>query len=188
MRVEEIRHRDQLIEHLAKGNRVKYVKFWGHSRKHGYEVTKTCLSQWYPSNFEVDGVNYQTAEHFMMAEKARLFENKTIAQKIIAASSPAKAKQYGREVLGFDESVWRKYRFDIVVKGNIAKFKQNSVLKEFLLSTGKKVLVEASPVDKIWGIGLTEDHEHSEVPTKWKGLNLLGFALMAARKQIKLEE
>ena len=87
-------------------------------------------------------------------------------------------------IRGFDEQLWAQRRFDLVVTGNLAKFGQHVELRDFLLTTGSRVLVEASPVDRIWGIGLAADHEHAASPEHWRGLNLLGFALMEVRHQL----
>jgi len=187
--VEEIRSKEELIEYMARGKKAKYLCFWGHTKTGHETITKTCLSQWYSSSFEVDDIIYPTAEHFMMAEKARVFENKSsvnseLLKRIIEAPHPQKAKQLGRQIEGFTNEIWNQYRFEVVVKGSYAKFSQNKELKEFLLSTRKRVLVEASPADKVWGTGLAEDHIDATNPFKWKGLNLLGFALMEARKRI----
>lgn len=179
----EIRTRDQLIDHVNNSNPVKYVFFWGH-KKPNEGVSKTCFSQWYEANFEIDGVIYQTAEHYMMAEKARLFGDTKAEQKIISASNPGEAKKLGRSVLGFDDNLWLENRFSIVVNANVAKFSQNAELKSYLLGTGSRVLVEASPVDKIWGIGLAVNDAGFENPNLWKGENLLGFALMEVRSQL----
>ena len=120
----------------------------------------------------------------MMYQKAKLFGDESAASKLLSASNPGEAKAIGREVVGFDESKWVNHRFAIVVKANFEKFSQNIELKEFLLGTNERVLVEASPVDKIWGIGLAEDHTSVENPNLWKGKNLLGFALMEVRDQL----
>ncbi len=117
----------------------------------------------------------------MMAEKARLFGDSEIREKILRSGSPGAAKQLGREVRGFDQDIWERERFDIVVKGNVQKFSQNQELGKFLIDTKKRILVEASPVDRIWGIGLDATSEFANVPSKWRGLNLLGFALMEVR-------
>lgn len=175
-----ISNREQLIDHIRHGNRAKYVFFWGH-QKPASGVSKTCFSQWYESPFVVDGVTYLTAEHYMMAEKARLFGDEQTRAKIVASTNPADAKKLGREVAGFDDRRWTERRFDIVVAANLEKFRQNPDLKSFLLGTGDRVLVEASPVDKIWGIGLAADDPNAENPAAWNGLNLLGFALMQVR-------
>ncbi len=179
----KIRNNNELIEFINQGNRAKYVFFWGHQKsKSG--ITKSCFSQWYESSFEIDGIHYPTAEHYMMAEKARLFGDNEITLKIAAAKNPGEAKKYGREVKKFNEQIWIKNRFAIVVNGNKAKFSQNQDLKQFLLNTKDRVLVEASPVDKIWGIGLASDDPVIEDPNHWKGLNLLGYALMEVRDLI----
>ncbi|MFT5421479.1 MAG: ribA/ribD-fused uncharacterized protein [Alphaproteobacteria bacterium] len=175
-----IRNKKQLEEHLQNGNKVEYVFFWGPLPEIS-GVSKSCFSQWHPSPFTVGGITYKTAEHFMMAEKARLFGDTESAEKIVAAKGASKAKKIGREIKHFDESLWLQHRFDIVVNTSKHKFGQNEDLKAFLLSTGDKVLVEASPEDNIWGIGLAEDNSDCETPDTWQGLNLLGFALMEAR-------
>ncbi|GEM77589.1 NADAR family protein [Vibrio sagamiensis] len=179
----KIRTREELVDFVNHGNKVKYVFFWGHHGKGG-QVTKSCFSQWFYSTFEEDGNDYITAEHYMMYHKARLFGDNTACNKILSASNPREAKAIGREVIGFEQELWHEKRFDIVVKANLAKFSQNLDLKEFLISTGDRVLVEASPVDQIWGIGLAQDNPASENPNTWKGLNLLGFALMEVRAQL----
>ncbi|WP_229206223.1 NADAR family protein [Dyadobacter fermentans] len=117
----------------------------------------------------------------MMAEKARLFGNDTLRERIIACASPGEAKALGRMVENFDEQTWIMHRQSIVLKGSIQKFTQNPPLTAFLLDTGDRILVEASPVDPIWGIGLTADDTLANDPTRWKGLNLLGFTLMETR-------
>ncbi len=178
-----IQSNEQLIECISKGGHPKYVYFWGHKKlKTG--VTKSCFSQWYDAEFEEEGVMFKTAEHYMMYHKAKLFGNDDIAKKVIACSHPSEAKQLGRAVKGFDESVWNNKRFDIVTNASKLKFGQNAELRTFLKNTGSRVLVEASPVDSIWGIGLAVDHPRIEDPTHWAGLNLLGYALMSAREQL----
>lgn len=180
----EILSNEELVEYVNRGNKVKYIFFWGHQKpKSG--VSKTCFSQWYESDFEVDGIKYQTAEHYMMAEKARLFGDSEIESKILQALNPGDVKRLGRAVLNFDKEIWKENRFEIVVKGNIAKFSQCPELQQFLLDTEDSVLVEASPVDNIWGIGLAEDDPRAENPNSWRGINLLGFALMEVRDRLK---
>ncbi|MEL6496353.1 MAG: NADAR family protein [Cyanobacteria bacterium J06623_7] len=173
-----------LTQYLAEGNRVKYLYFWGHQNKNG-SIGKSCFSQWYEAAFELDKIEYLTAEHYMMAEKARLFNDSQMLEKILAASNPGLAKKLGRSVTGFDQSIWLKHRRAIVVRGNVAKFGQNAALKEFLLNTRDRILVEASPRDRIWGIGLDQNHADAANPYRWKGLNLLGFSLMEVRNILK---
>lgn len=164
--------------------RLDFYFFWGHQKSNSGQITKSCLSQWWEVNFEIDGVNYSTAEQFMMAEKARLFQDLDTLEMILESRSPQKAKKLGRQVKNFNEKIWNDNRSEIVVNGNLAKFSQNPELKQFLVSTGNKILVEASPYDRIWGIGMSQDHEHISNPLKWNGLNLLGFALMQVRDNL----
>lgn len=179
----KIRSREQLQEYVGKGNKVKYIFFWGHTAS-GTVLTKACFSQWYDSPFEVEGVKYPTAEHYMMYHKAKLFSDLSAVNQLLDSVDPGKAKAIGRTVNGFDQTIWEKHRMGIAVSGNVAKFSSNPALKEFLIRTGKRILVEASPVDKIWGIGLEEKNPSSTNPYDWKGENLLGFALMEARDLI----
>lgn len=168
--------------------RLKFLCFWGHQPSRDGSITKTCFSQWFAAAFSIDGVCYPTAEHYMMAEKARLFVDRTTLQKILTAQHPRAAKELGREVQGFQPLLWDTHRFDIVVRGNLAKFSQNSSLREFLLNTGDRILVEASPVDQIWGNGLAADSPDAQNPDRWPGLNLLGFAIMVVRSQLLKED
>ncbi len=123
----------------------------------------------------------------MMAAKARLFGDEVALQKILDASHPGEVKKLGRTVSNFNEDTWREERFRLVVEGNLAKFSQNEPLAQFLKNTGDRVLVEASPYDRIWGIGLAASDKHAEEPSFWKGLNLLGFALMDVRNRLRGE-
>ena len=160
-----------------------YVFFW---RPPSQDPSpQACLSQWAPSPFEVAGQRYLTAEHWMMAEKARLFSDDDVVAQILVADSPGAAKALGRKVRGFDDKVWRAARTRIVARGNLAKFSQNEELKKHLLETGKAVLVEAAPRDRIWGIGLGAKNPKASDPALWRGLNLLGFALMQVRDALE---
>jgi ribA/ribD-fused uncharacterized protein len=171
---------EDLRARVNAGEKLEYLFFWGHQRpKDG--VTASCFSQWYGAPFVVDDQRYPTAEHFMMAEKAALFGDHEIGMQVLKADSPGAAKALGRKVRGFDEATWVDNRFGIVVRANTAKFAQNPELSQFLRQTGSRVLVEASPVDRIWGIGLAKDNEKVNTPKLWRGLNLLGFALMQVR-------
>lgn len=187
MKVSDVRDNDSLLEVIETGERIKYVFFWGHEEPQG-KLSKACLGQWYPIVFEHNGDKYLTAEHWMMAEKARLFNDEETLAKILKAKHPSEAKKLGRLVSNFDSDVWEGKRSEIVASGNKLKFGQNKSIKEFLMNTGDRVLVEASPVDKIWGIGLAQDHKHVESPDKWKGLNLLGYALMEVRASFLLDK
>lgn len=169
---------------VADGQRFDYLHFWGHRQRADGVVTASCFSQWYPACFEIDGVAYSTAEHFMMAEKARLFEDHATLGQVLAAPTPNDAKSLGRRVAGYDDARWAARRFDAVLEGNLAKFSQSDKLRAFLLGTGSAVLVEASPMDPVWGIGMAADDPHANDPEQWLGLNLLGFALMAVRDRL----
>ncbi|MEM1115057.1 MAG: NADAR family protein [Bacteroidota bacterium] len=179
-----IRSVSDLVQALDRGERVKYLLFWGHQPGREGAVDKACLSQWYPASFEVDDTMYPSAEHFMMAEKARLFGDTEAIGRILDASHPGAAKRIGREVRGYNETAWSAVRVDAVVRGNVAKFGQNAALAAFLLGTGERVLVEASPVDAVWGIGLAAGDGRAQNPSQWQGDNLLGFALMEARHRL----
>ncbi|EPR4929656.1 NADAR family protein, partial [Listeria monocytogenes] len=168
-----------------KGEKLKYIFFWGHQPAEDGKISKSCFSQWWICSFKVDGVEYNCAEQFMMAEKAKLFNDMEMREKILAAKHPKQAKDFGRLIRGFQEDIWLKNRFNIVMRANQAKFSQNEELKKFLMQTKKRILVEASPVDKIWGIGMAADNKNVENPLYWKGLNLLGFALMAVRDELE---
>ncbi|MFG2179155.1 NADAR family protein [Streptomyces abikoensis] len=175
---------EELTAAVARGERLKYVYFWGHRPRRDGSVGPGCFSQWWPSPFTVDGTVYATAEHWMMAGKARLFGDAEVEARALAASHPKQAKDAGRAVRGFDEEVWRRHRFALVVEGSAHKFGQHPELREYLLGTGGRVLVEASPLDRVWGIGLAADDERAGDPARWDGLNLLGFALMEARQRL----
>ncbi|MFF7855727.1 NADAR domain-containing protein [Streptomyces sp. NPDC007904] len=177
--------REDLLEVVRAGERVRYLHFWGHRPLPDGRIGASCLSQWWPSPFTVDGVRYATAEHWMMAAKARLFGDPEAERLVLAADHPAQAKKAGRLVRGFDEAVWSRERFGVVVEGSVHKFAAHGALRDFLLGTGERVLVEASPVDRVWGIGLAAGDEGAWDPERWRGPNLLGFALMEARRRLR---
>ncbi|MFE7752439.1 NADAR family protein [Streptomyces sp. NPDC057428] len=176
---------DDLLARTARGERVKYLPFWGHRPRADGTLGTGCLSQWWPSPFTVGSVTYASAEHWMMAGKARLFGDAEAERQAVEAGSPAAAKKVGRLVRGFDQTVWTRERFGLVVEGSVHKFGQDPALRAYLLGTGERVLVETSPLDRIWGIGLAKDDPRTADPASWQGLNLLGFALMEARSQLR---
>jgi ribA/ribD-fused uncharacterized protein len=143
------------------------------------------LSQWHKSNFSVEGTAFNCAEQFMMYRKAILFGDNAMAEKILAAKKPSEQKLLGRNVSGFDVTVWGQSNIQIVTTGNIAKFSQNEALKTHLLDTGDAILAEANPRDAIWGIGLAEDDPDAQDPEKWRGKNLLGTILMDVRNRLR---
>jgi len=176
-------HLQNIIERFQRKEKLKFLFFWGHTAKD--EITKSCFSQWFPFKFEENGIVYKTAEHYMMAGKARLFNDHETLQEILISNSPNQAKSLGRKVKNFDPKIWDEHKYDIVKQGNLLKFSQNEKFKEFLLSTNDKILVEASPYDKIWGIGMLETDTRAENPLLWNGENLLGFALMEVRDELR---
>ncbi|MGE0494754.1 MAG: NADAR family protein [Vulcanimicrobiota bacterium] len=177
-----MRNLAELLAHP--GPLPKFLFFWGHQPRPGGGLGPGCLSQWWPSEFRLDGVTYSTAEHYMMAEKARLFGDHQKLAEILASPHPHRAKSLGAQVAEFDEATWQAHRFDIVVRGNLAKFSSQPDLTQFLMATGQRILVEASPRDRIWGIGLPADHPDAAEPARWRGQNLLGFALMEVRARL----
>jgi hypothetical protein len=142
------------------------------------------FSQWYRCSFRVDDVTFNCAEQFMMHGKARLFDDVEVAAKILAADHPRDHKALGRKVKNFDDAAWKRARETIVLNGNRAKFTQNPALRDALLATKGTLLVEASPYDRIWGIGLSATDPRARNPTLWKGQNLLGKILTALRDEL----
>ncbi|MFL6075101.1 MAG: NADAR family protein [Mycobacteriales bacterium] len=176
---------EELLAALDAGVRVKYLFFWGHRPEPDGSMGKGCLSQWWPVTFTEGDDSYASAEHYMMAGKARLFGDEEARARILACATPGEAKKLGRQVRGFDEAAWVAFRFHLVVAANVAKFGQHPELRKYLLDTGDRVLVEASPRDRIWGIGMGASNPAAEDPASWRGLNLLGFALTQAREQLR---
>lgn len=174
-------HLSWLTERYDRGESLEFIFFWAHAKKLGRSVGEFVLSQWYPSPFSVNEVMYKTAAHWMMARKAALFGDRVNFEKIIQADRYEDLKMLSRGIKHFDESVWREWKYEIVKEGNFHKFNQNKKLKAYLLSTTDRVLVEASPCDRVWGIGLPEESKYISDPYSWNGLNLLGFALMEVR-------
>jgi len=180
-----MRYTKQQLEHQFHQNEaIKYLFFWGHTPSKDGSISKSCLSQWWQADFEHEGLMYPTAEHWMMAQKARLFQDPQALEAILACKHPMEAKQWGRKVRNFDPVIWNQHRSEIVVTGNFHKFSQHEPLRTFLINTKNRTLVEASPRDRIWGIGMEQNHENATNPTLWRGQNLLGFALMEVRDML----
>ncbi len=151
----------------------QFLFFW-----HGF------LSQWEESEFEVDGIKYNCAEQYMMASKAKLFGDEDTLAQIMAAEHPRDQKKLGRQVKGFNADRWNAIAREVVYEGNYAKFTQNSDLLEKLLATKGRTLVEASPYDCIWGIGMREGEPGIEDRNNWKGTNWLGEVLTGLREDL----
>lgn len=176
--------KDWLQQQINQGINPDYFFFWGHTPQYPGSIDKSCLSQWFPLPFTVENVTYATAEHWMMAGKAKLFKDADALSKILATEKPGSAKALGRKVKDFVDDVWSANSYNIVVEGNYHKFTQHESLKSFLLTTGNKIIVEASPRDFIWGIGLSQHAKEAMDPFMWRGTNKLGFALMEVRDKI----
>ncbi len=162
-----------------------YLFFWGHRPSKDGKIIKSCLSQWWAEHpFVVENIKYATAEHWMMWHKAKCFEDEAALSKVLENDSPQVAKKIGRQVKNYDDAKWLDYAYQAVVDGNFHKFSQHEALKSYLIGTGDKVIVEASPYDKRWGIGLKQDTKDIQNPYTWNGMNLLGFALMEVRDML----
>jgi hypothetical protein len=160
----------------------KYVLFWG---------DQDIYSNFYPVEFEISGHHFYWSEQAFMWLKALWFADHDLAQTLLLLAppnnKPIHAKKIGRTIKGFNEEEWAKVREECMFRACLAKFQQNVKLSEQLLNTGDRVLVEASPYDKIWGIGLAEDNADAQDPDKWQGLNLLGKVLMNVRHELKMK-
>lgn len=143
------------------------------------------FSQWYPSEFIINEVIYNTAEQFMMAMKAKYFDDQDAYAKIMETDDPSEQKAIGRQIKNFNAEAWNAVSRGYVYEGNIAKFTQNKHLLKQLLNTKDKEIVEASPYDKIWGIGLGYDNPDCMDKSKWRGTNWLGEVLMKVRNDLK---
>ena len=154
------------------------VCFHNENEENGY------LSNWYPSTFSINGIRYSSMEQYMMYSKAVCFKDDKIAKQILATEDCAKIKAFGRNVTGYDENMWNGVRQIIVYEGLKAKFSQNTDLKRQLVDTGDAVLAECAVRDQIWGIGLSMGDPNRFERSKWKGNNLLGYALMLVREQL----
>lgn len=155
--------------------------FWGHT-EHGGNVTKACLSNFYPCEFEFNDKMFNFSEQCFMYQKALLFNDFGVAEQILDETDVRKIKALGRKVKNFNNELWDKHKEDFMFNACYAKFSQNNELKDFLLSTGNREIVEASPVDNIWGIGFSSDKAMENVD-KW-GQNLLGKVLMKVREDL----
>lgn len=151
----------------------KYVFFWGN---------KDIYSNWHRSKYTMDGIEFVNGEQGMMYGKAGVMGDSDSQLKIMAITDPKAIKALGRLITPWDEKKWVAARLQVMTDVCVAKFRDNPAMLAQLLATGDKILVEASPWDTIWGIGMRENDEGVEDPTRWKGLNLLGEALMNARR------
>jgi ribA/ribD-fused uncharacterized protein len=158
-----------------------FIFFWGHKNP------KKPFSNWWIAPFNYQGISFNCVEQFMMYRKAQIFGDEKTAKKILEAESPGTQKKLGRQVANFSPSVWDNYKKVVVYEGSKAKYNQNPKLKELLIKTYPHTLVEASPYDKIWGIGLSADNPKALNRETWQGENLLGEILTELRDEL-LEE
>ncbi len=158
------------------------VFFWHEYAENGY------LSNWYESPFVIDGFRYRHVEQYLMAEKAKKFNDSKSYSAILKAKTPKECKDLGRKVSPYDDDVWANVRYDVLKTGVYAKFSQNIELKQMLLSTGDAILAEASPYDAIFGIKLASKDAAKTLQKDWPGSNLLGKALMEVRSELKSEK
>ncbi|EFC47831.1 hypothetical protein NAEGRDRAFT_31328 [Naegleria gruberi] len=158
------------------GNTQKYEFFW---------KDKSVFSNWHAASYVLDGIQFANTEQGMMYGKAKLFGDDEVAKDILANTSPSNAKQLGRMVSNFTDDMWNQNRELIMKRHLYAKFSQNEDIKQTLLSTGDKILAEASPNDAIWGIGMREHEAIETHPSKWPGLNLLGKLLTEVKQELR---
>ena len=170
---------------LASPAPSEFCMFWGHQPHPSGNITQSCLSQWWLADFVCDGTRYCCMEQCMMAGKARLFDDAETLEKIMASDDPQVIKKLGRQVRNFEEGAWDEVKYALILAGNVCKFSQNAALRDFLLATGDSILVEASPYDRVWGIGLAAEDPRAQDPRQWQGQNLLGFALMEVRDKLR---
>lgn len=157
---------------------MNIVCFHNPDEENGY------LSNWYHSDFLMDGIKYTSMEQFMMYKKAIYFQDAKRAEEILAISDVARIKELGRLVTGYNDSIWSGIRQIVVYEGLIAKFSQNDTLKKLLKGTGEAILAECAVKDRIWGIGLSMSDSRRMNMEEWRGLNLLGYTLMEVRNKL----
>lgn len=151
---------------------------------HNPDEENGFLSNWYLSDFSINGISFTSMEQYMMYQKAVCFQDENIAEQILATKDVAKIKELGRCVSGYNDQYWNGVRQIIVYEGLFAKFTQNELLKKQLKDTQDAILAECAVKDRIWGIGLSMNDSNRLKPELWKGQNLLGFALMMVRNKI----
>lgn len=177
---------ESMQKEKEEGKKRDKIFFWGGKpSKETRTVGKECLSQWYMADFYVGHVKYCCMEQYMMSKKALLFGDSDVNEKIMKSFNQREIKSLGRKIKGFDEEIWSLFKRPIILTGNFYKFSQIDNIRKYLLSTGDDMLIEASPYDSIWGIGMGAEEASQCGIDKWRGQNLLGFALMEVRDELK---
>ena len=146
------------------------------------------MSNFFPTTFEKDGNTFTSSEQAFMYDKCRRFDpdNARMLRLILSEHNPKKVKALGRKVRNYDETIWCAVRFDTMVDILRCKFAYNAEIRAALLQTGSKVLYEASPYDRIWGIGYGKREAQHIDPERF-GENLLGKALMKVRSELNIQ-
>jgi len=196
--LEEERIEEKVSKRLVDNDKERFTFFW---------ETESPFSQWHKSKFIApvyfwpkkeftnqlvkngypEEVEFTSAEQFMMYTKAMLFMDLETASEILRTKNVRKIKELGRQVKPFIENTWNVYRWNVVYMANKYKFTQNKILKQALLNTKGTTLVEASPYDKVWGIGLGEKDPQALNRSNWRGQNLLGEILTELRIELSSE-
>lgn len=174
-------HNKEIIMQYGLGNE-EIICFHNPDESNGY------LSNWYVSQFYLDGISYTSAEKYMMYQKAVLFGDMATVVKIRNTNDVGEIKAYGRRILPYDDKKWSEQRYQVVHKGVLEKFRQNEQLAEQLLKTEDAILAECAVKDLIWGIGISMKDERRMNISEWKGLNLLGDILMQVRMELQNEQ
>ena len=157
---------------------MKVICFHNPDEENGY------LSNWYPSQFQINGIEFSSMEQYMMYKKAACFKDNDIAKRILNSTDVAYIKALGRQVKNYNDSYWSGIRQIVVYEGLLAKFTQNEDLKKMLIGTENNILAECAVKDRIWGIGLSMKAPERFEPEKWQGQNLLGYTLMMVREKL----
>jgi ribA/ribD-fused uncharacterized protein len=150
-----------------------------------YFSEDSLYSHWYKCDFFVAGEKYCCVEQYLMYRKAILFGDNDVAKKIMNSSRPSWHRMLGKQITGFDKKKWHDHCRTFSLEGNLAKFSQNPVLKEALMQSAGKFFAEASPYDRVWGIGLSLSNPQNLVRANWRGKNWAGESLDATRKELQ---
>ncbi len=142
------------------------------------------FSNWHPATFRFRGIEFNCTEQFMMFCKAKLFKDEETARKILLAKTPREQKALGRAVRNFEQGTWDAKCEGYVRVGCLEKFRQNPAMGKVLLDTMGTELVEASPTDRIWGVGLSAHDPRIVVKALWRGENRFGKVLMQVRETL----